>query len=95
MSQKMILKIKNRNYYSYLCHIAKNNLIFTKLLKFTTMKSLKNVSENAPKNEILSLNAINAIKGGDNGSTYSDPWDKRKKPTGSNAMNTVVNYEQN
>ena len=55
------------------------------------MKSLKIVSENASKNEILSLKATKAIKGGDGGgTTYTDPWDKRKRPTGSNAMNTIV-----
>lgn len=55
------------------------------------MKSLKNVSSNASKNEILSLSATSAIKGGDGGGgTYTDPWDKRKRPTGSNAMNTIA-----
>ena len=45
------------------------------------MKSLKSISNNATKQEILPFNAQSAIKGGD-GPTYSDPWEKRKRPTG-------------
>ena len=49
------------------------------------MKSLKNVLDNASKQEILPISAKTAIKGGDTTSSaagYSDPWEKRKRPSG-------------